>query len=157
MAEMTRVSKTTVGLNGLMSTLEDLVKEWKPKPMATETAYSNALAAHLRGALPEDARVEREYRHAGTTTDVGVIYKGLGFLSSEALVFFELKRNLKKKTDYDRLVGQIEGLRPKTSKIFVVLVGDTDDALLGRLREHCKPYTASGFLDSCAMRVLVVK
>ena len=113
---------------------------------------------YLRAALPEDTRIEREYRHAGTTTDVGVIYKGMGFLSNEALVCFELKRNLKKKTDYDRLVGQIEGLRPKKNNVFVVLVGDTDEALVGRLREHCKPYTDGGLLESSgAMRLLVVK
>lgn len=151
------MNKATVGFNGLMTTLEDLVKGWKPEAMATETAYSNALAARLRAALPEDTRVEREYRHAGTTTDVGVIYKGFGILSNEAVVMFELKRNLKKKTDYDRLVGQIEGLKPKKNRVFVVLVGDTDEALLGRLREHCKPYTDGALLSSDAMKLLVVK
>lgn len=155
MTEAVKVNKASIGFNGLMSTLEELVKGWKPDPMATETGYSNALAAYLRAALPEDTRVEREYRHAGTTTDVGVIYKGI---LSGGEVFFELKRNLKKKTDYDRLIGQIEGLRPKQNRIFVVLVGDTDDALVGRLREHCKPYTDTGILaGSIAMRVLVVK
>ena len=154
MAEISRLNKAVVGFNGLISTLEDLVKAWKPEPMATETGYSNALAAYLRARLPEDTRVEREYRHAGTTTDVGVIYKGI---LSNGEVFFELKRNLKKKTDYDRLVGQIEGLRPKKSNIFVVLVGDTDEALVGRLREHCKPYVDGGAFDSCSMKLLVVK
>jgi hypothetical protein len=106
--------------------------------------------------LPEDARIEREYRHDGTTTDVGVIYKGI---VSEDRVFFELKRNLKRKTDYDRLIGQIEGLKPRQNKVFVVLVGDTDDALLGRLREHVKNYTGDGsmFAADALMRVAVIK
>jgi hypothetical protein len=154
MAESGRTNKAAISFNGLMPTLEELVKGWKPEPMATETSYSNALAAHLRARLPEDARVEREYRHAGTTTDVGVIYKGL---LSDGEVFFELKRNLKRKTDYDRLVGQIEGLKPRDNNIFVILVGDTDEALVGRLKEHCKPYTDRGFPASCAMCILVVK
>src|SRR6185295_14837282 len=154
MADSVKVNKASIGFNGLVSTLEELVKGWKPEPMATETGYSNALAAYLRAALPEDTRVEREYRHDGTTTDVGVIYKGI---LNDGEVFFELKRNLRKKTDYDRLVGQIEGLQPRKNKIFVVLVGETDPALVGRLREHCKAYTDGGFLGSSrSMRLLVV-
>ncbi len=148
---ITRVGKATIGLNGLMPTLESLLKDWHPEAMSNEAAYSNALAAYLRTALPEDARVEREYRHAGTTTDVGVLYTGI--ISNDE-VFFEVKRNLRKKPDYDRLVGQVEGLKPRKNKIIVVLVGDTDNALLGRLREHCKAYT-NGLEES--MRLLVVK
>lgn len=148
---MSRIGKAAVGFNGLLPTLESLINNWHPEPMPTETGYSNELAKYLRLMLPEDARVEREYRHAGTTTDVGVIYKGI--ISNDE-VFFELKRNLRKKTDYDRLVGQIEGLKPRKNKIFVVLVGDTDDELAGRLREHCKQYM-DGF--DASMRLLVVK
>ncbi len=147
----TRVGKAIVGLNGLMTTLESLLKSWHPEAMPSEAGYSDALATYLRMSLPEDTRVEREYRHGGTTTDVGVLYTGI---ISNDQVFFELKRNLKKKTDYDRLVGQVEGLKPRKNKLIVVLVGDTDDALLGRLREHCKEYT-SDFGDR--MRLLVVK
>jgi hypothetical protein len=53
-------------------------------------------------------------------------------LDSDELAF-ELKVNLKKKTDFDRLVGQIEGLEPRKNKVLVVLIGDTDPMYLGRL------------------------
>jgi hypothetical protein len=56
------------------------------------------------------------------------------------LVLIELKRNLQKKSDYDRLVGQIEGLKPKKNSIVVALVGDTDPALLGRLQDQFRTY-----------------
>lgn len=83
-------------------------------------------------SVPDDARVEKEYRHRGTTMDIYVTWKGI--LQSDGLTF-ELKKDLTKKTDFDRLVGQIEGLDPVKNKVIVVLVGKTDKALLGRLRE----------------------
>lgn len=60
-----------------------------------------------------------------------------GLMTSDE-VFFEVKRNLQKKTDYDRLVGQITALDPSKRKIIVVLVGDTSKELLGRLMQQFK-------------------
>ena len=57
-----------------------------------------------------------------------------GVIESDELAF-ELKLNLKKKTDFDRLIGQIEGLEPRKNKVLVVLIGETDPALLGRVRD----------------------
>jgi hypothetical protein len=51
-------------------------------------------------------------------------------------VLFELKLNLTKKNEFDRLVGQIEGLAPQENDVFVVLFGERDPALVGRLRER---------------------
>ena len=134
---MGRVNKLQIGVDGFASTLERLVGEWKPPVLKTEPAYSNHLAEYLRTVLPEDTRVEREYRHNGTTCDVGVLYSGV---IKDVAVMIEVKRNLQRKGDYDRLIGQIEGLSPGKHWVAVVLVGDTDAALLGRLRAHCKPY-----------------
>ena len=68
-----------------------------------------------------------------------------------------MKRNLRKKSDYDRLVGQVEGLKPKKNKIFVVLIGDTDPALLGRLKEQFKGYLEEGLvIGDPGFRVVLV-
>lgn len=91
------------------------------------------MLAALRAAVPEDAKVEKEYRHRGTTIDVWLKWQGL-FLSDE--VAFELKVKLQRKTDYDRLVGQLEGMEPQKHKVIVVLIGETDPSLLGRLRDR---------------------
>ena len=69
-----------------------------------------------------------------------VLYSGL--LANDQ-VYFEVKRSLRKKSDYDRLVGQVEGLKPKKNKILIVLVGETDPALLGRLRHQFKAFPDS--------------
>lgn len=60
--------------------------------------------------------------------------KEKGFFGSTE-VFVELKRNLTSKSQLDRLVGQIESLQPKKNFIVVVLCGETNPALLSRLKE----------------------
>jgi hypothetical protein len=108
-----------------------LVRAWPCEPLPTELKYRDSLIAYLRENLPK-AKIEREFRHLGTTTDVYVREEGF-FGKSE--VFLELKRNLLTKSVLDRLVGQIELLEPKEHPILVVLCGEIDPALLGRLRQ----------------------
>src|SRR6266404_1081585 len=110
-----------------------LAKQWQPQALPTESKYRDSLIAHLREQL-RDAKIEPEYRHLGTTTDIYVKQPGF-FGSSE--VFVELKRNLLQKAQYDRLVGQIESLEPKKNHpIIVVLCGETNPTLLTRLKER---------------------
>jgi hypothetical protein len=78
-------------------------------------------------------KIEPEYRHLGTTTDIYV--KEEGFLGSSE-VFVELKRNLTSKSQLDRLVGQVEALEPKKNFVIVVLCGETNPTLVVRLRER---------------------
>lgn len=118
-----------------MSAFESVLKaakHWQPKSLPTELKYRDSLVAHLREQLKK-ATVEPEYRHRGTTTDIYVKEQGF-FGSSE--VFVELKRNLTSKSQLDRLVGQIESLEPSKSSIIVVLCGETNPALLDRLKER---------------------
>jgi hypothetical protein len=108
-----------------------LIAEWKPTQLANELRYRNSLAALLRDRLPK-AKIEMEYRHNGTTTDIYVKEPGL-FGSTE--VFVELKRNLLQKSQLDRLVGQTESLQPGKNAILIVLCGGTNPALVTRFKE----------------------
>ena len=72
---MGRLLKSEIGWKGLVPSIDAVLKSWHPPALKTELAYSDALADHLRAELPEDARVEREYRHEGTTCDLCVLYK----------------------------------------------------------------------------------
>ncbi len=119
-----------------MASLEKAIEEWKPKTDTTELGYRASLVAHLRKCAPE-ARVEPEYRHSGTTADICFKWDGIVF-PSEA--FVELKRNLHQKPQYDRLVGQIEGLDPRRNRIIIVLCGETNPTLADRLRHHYKDF-----------------
>ena len=117
-----------------------LAKQWQPQALPTESKYRDSLIAHLREQLRE-TKIEPEYRHLGTTTDIYVKQPGF-FRSSE--VFVELKRNFLQKAQYDRLVGQIESLEPKKHPIIVVLCGETNPALLTRLMQrYVKPLSGA--------------
>jgi hypothetical protein len=54
--------------DGLLSILE----KWRPPKMATELECRNALFERLRKFLPDKAKIEKEYRHEGTTLDLYV-------------------------------------------------------------------------------------
>lgn len=114
-----------------IETVNKLIGEWQPAQSANELQYRNSLTALLRERLPK-AKIETEYRHNGTTIDIYAKEPGL-FGSTE--VFVELKRNLLHKAQLDRLVGQIESLQPGKNAILVVLCGDTNPALVTRLKE----------------------
>jgi hypothetical protein len=129
-------TKVEIGQNGIVPSIAALLKDWHPSSLRNELAYSKALANHLRTVLPDDAQVDREYRHEGTTCDIRIAY------NVDDEVFLEMKWQLQKKAECDRLIGQVEGLKPKKNKIIVVLVGDTNLSLLGRLKAHFNSYLA---------------
>jgi hypothetical protein len=118
-------------------TIVDIIKEWRPAALSSELKYRDSLATFVRDRLPM-ARVETEYRHLGTTIDVYV--KTSHFQDTE--VFIELKLNLNRKTEFDRLIGQIESLQPKLHSVIIILCGKNSASLVGRLRER---YSSEGF------------
>jgi hypothetical protein len=128
-----------VAWNGLPAAVSNLLATWQPGQLVSELAYKDALFHHLAALIPKDCHVEREYRHAGTTADLHLAWTGV---IQRDEIFFELKRDLTGKSECDRLVGQIEGLKPRSNKIVVVLVGATRPELLSRLRQHCERYTS---------------
>lgn len=147
---MQKLTKGDIAVSGLLPGFVRLVEHWDPGSLDTETAYRDSLLKFLRTAVPEDCRVEREYRHGGTTADIFISWKGLLFNSE---VFVEMKRNLQKKASFDRLVGQLEGLEPGKRKILLVLVGCTDEGLLGRLKSRYARFTGGDFDESIAIVV----
>src|SRR5260370_7061590 len=95
-----------------------LAKEWQPQTLPSELKYRDSLITHLRERLRNAIKIESEYRHLGTTIDIYVKQSGF-WRPSE--VFVELKRNLLSKGQLDRLVGQIESLKPEKNAITAVL------------------------------------
>ncbi len=108
-----------------------LIRDWHSEVLPTELKYRDSLTGFLRAGLG-NAKIENEYRHEGTTIDIYL--KLPGFFSSTE-VFIELKRNLLQKAQLDRLVGQIESLKPGKNNIIVVLCGESNPALVTRLKE----------------------
>ena len=125
------LTKADVAFSGLIPNLIRLIGDWQPGGLASELKYRDSALQFIRNNVPSDCRVEREYRHNGTTTDIYLKWNGV-FFNGE--VFVEVKRDLNKKATLDRLVGQVESLEPGKRNIVIVLVGDTDEGLLRRLR-----------------------
>jgi hypothetical protein len=113
-----------------LDTVVNLIHLWQPDRFPKELKYRDSLANFLRERLPR-AIIEKEYRHSGTTSDLYVECNG--FLRTSE-VFIELKRDLLQKNQLDRLIGQLESLKPSKHRIIVVLCGETKPELLTRLR-----------------------
>ena len=99
--------------------------------MATEKLYHKSLEAFLRERAP-NAKSERIYGHDATNADLYLAWKGI---ITKSEVFFEVKRNLSKKSELDRLIGRIELLRSGKQRITVVVCGEVDEGYVARLRE----------------------
>lgn len=152
---MTKLTKASVAMNGFVPRLIELLKEWEPGLLTRELRYRDSLLQYITANVPSDCRVEKEYRHNGTTTDL--FLKWSGFMFNEE-VFIEVKMNMNKKPTLDRLVGQLESLEPGKRNIVVVLVGETDAALLKRLKEKYGRYSSGPLLDPLyAILDIVVK
>ena len=62
-----KLEKMAVGWHGLLPSLTKFVEQWQPPALRGETKYRDHLLETLRAAVPGDAKVEKEYRHRGTT------------------------------------------------------------------------------------------
>jgi hypothetical protein len=150
---MNKLSKGDVAVNGLLPKLTQFINDsWRTAQEGSETAYRDSLVRCLRDSVPEDCRVEREYRHAGTTVDIYISWKGI--LSSDE-VFIEMKRDLQKKATFDRLIGQLEELDPEKHKIILVLIGKTDEGLLGRLKSRYEKFITRHLSSGGTMAIIV--
>ena len=107
----------------------------------------------MKKVLPEDAQLEKEYRHNGTTADLWINWNGLVF-SNE--VFLELKVRLTRKSECDRLIGQIEGLDPKKNNIVVVIIDESDERLVERVKNSYSSYLDDMY-ESMAVLTVDVK
>lgn len=138
---MPLLTKARLAVNGLVGSLVELFEaEWKPAELPLETKYRDSLLALRRKNVPEDARLERKYRHGGTTADIYLSWRGVVFPDE---VFIEVKRDLRQKKSFDRLIGQLESLDPANRKVLLVLVGEADDGLVGRVLEKYADYLRS--------------
>jgi hypothetical protein len=136
---MKKINKATVAWEGLKSRVCYVIKDWTPGDLKNERAYRDSLAEYIQECAPE-AHIECEYRHLGTTIDIFVKWKGI---FSDDQIFIELKRNLTQKTEFNRLVGQIEDLQPEKHNVIIVLCGTTSPALLNRLKEKYQSWSPS--------------
>lgn len=121
----------------LDSASKEITKNWHPPFLNTEIDLRDDLERFLREASP-DAHIETEYRHLGTTCDLFLRYPG--FFSPSRL-YVEIKLNLQAKSEFDRLLGQLEQMEPRDNNVLIILCGETDPSLLSRVRTRMEKYT----------------
>ena len=115
-----------------------IIKRWTPKKKYTrETEYSDELAEFIRKKLkesqqgilfgcPEEHYVKREGGRSRADIEV------------DGRIGIELKRNLKGKTEMNRLMGQLSDYEDEYKCIIVVLCGEVREETVDELRYKLK-------------------
>lgn len=120
--------------------VREILASWKPAWCPSEKEYEDAAYKYLNESFPKD-KFERQYWRGKTKADLYVEFK------DAAKVVVEMKRDLKDRGEYHRLIGQVyEYLTEWKVEVLVVLCGDNDPALTKNvenfvvfMNEHVKP------------------
>lgn len=103
-----------------------LVAQWeRPPGLDTERALQDSLYEYLQRRLP-GYRITREYAHDRLKADIVI----------EEAVAIELKHDLAHKSEFQRLIGQLEDYAQWGIPLVVVLVGRTNPDFAHRVSEH---------------------
>ena len=117
----------------------DLIKDWKPRNCKKETDYTKSLKKFLdRELSPVDIYVGKESGLESSRLDLVVSKK-----KPYREFAIELKYNLHKSTDFDRLKGQIHTyIAARFKHIIIWLVGNTTHKLDTELNKYNKEMLA---------------
>jgi len=119
-------------LSYIFNVVVQVVEDWVPKKYAKEDKYRDELMRFLRERLPsEDYAVGK-----GAFLDIEI--------NDE--IGIELKRNLKSKTERNRLVGQVTDFLKQHSYALVVLCGKVEQKIVNDLNSSFKFSTLSSSL-----------
>ena len=115
-------------------TVVSLIERWAPFECSAEKDYENSLYEFLHRELP-DVQITKQYAMGRVRADMYIGGK----------VILEVKTDLNRKGEYQRLLGQILELKVRDEWIVVVLTGNTDPHFPKALREHFKDWVGVGF------------
>jgi len=111
------------------------VREWQPaKNYRSELKYTEDLHSVLLEKF-QNSQVTRDDKNNKKGLDIGVTHQSM--YSGES-VGIELKYNLDKTAEYQRLIGQIETKGQRYGHIIVVLVGQTNNNMYVNLNNWVK-------------------
>lgn len=143
-ASPSRIGRTRFGWNGYGLT-KGLIKEWRPRKCKTEREYEDKLEKYLRARF-SGVEVERQFGVGRSRVDICVGRK----------VFIELKKDLARTDQAQRLIGQIALYEQSNiEKLIIVLAGSVNQELLRSVQEVAKSYE-SGMFDFRECTVLTV-
>ncbi len=100
------------------------ISAWEPKTRGAEPKYRDDLVDYLRSKLWSQFSFTKEAR------------RGLCDISVNRQVGIELKKDLKTKSQIDRLIGQVREHKRDYQEVIIVLVGKTNKDALDQLRQR---------------------
>lgn len=111
----------------LMSVTCDHINSWSPsEEYPREPGYTKDLYQYLTSKM-QNADVTRDDKNNKIGLDIGIRQKSIYGTQS---VGIELKRNLKKTSHQNRLLGQLETKGRQYGNIIIVLVGESDNNMV---------------------------
>ena len=124
--------------------VSEAIHSWEPdKNSENETKLRKNLFDHLRKSLPESCIIIEEYGKERSKVDIAITENSFEKLESENFAI-ELKFRLKKKTDVDRLLGQVLGYKNLGfEKTFIVAV-DSESNMKELLSHRAKDPALTG-------------
>jgi hypothetical protein len=104
--------------------VRDCLTAWKLTWCGSEKEYEDAAYRYLNESFPKE-KFERQYWRGKTKADLHVEFK------DGAAVVIEMKRDVKDRGEYHRLIGQVyEYVTEWKVAVLVVLCGENDPALV---------------------------
>lgn len=110
-----------------ISEVKKAIDAWFPEMCESEADYENSLYEFLHEHF-DDVQITRQYGIGRSRADLNVGNK----------VLVEIKKDLKIKTHYDRLIGQLGDYMKWTGATIILLVGTADPNLKKELVQHAK-------------------
>jgi hypothetical protein len=107
------------------------IKKWKPEKFSNENQYRNDLVKFLR---------KQEFDWYGEVIITKEDGRGLCDIAINQEVGIELKKDLKKKSEVDRLSGQIIDYKRQYDNLIILLVGKTNEDTLDLLKGKIKHF-----------------
>lgn len=115
----------------MFSETKRFIKKWKPEEFSNENKYRNDLVTFLR---------KQEFDWYGEVIITKEDGRGLCDIAINQEVGIELKKDLKSKSQIDRLSGQIIDYKRQYDNLIILLVGKTNEDTLDLLKSKIKHF-----------------
>lgn len=136
------------GFDALFDDSIRAIRSWKPtQKYNNEGKYQNELIDFLRKELNnrQDPFSLGQKKRITISSEAG---RGLCDIGINRQIGIELKKDLKKKAQIDRLAGQIMEFKKDYQDLIIVLVGDTDKDKLDLLKDKMSDLSSEGDIFS---------
>jgi hypothetical protein len=117
-----------------LTATREALEGWAPNNCRTEGDYKKSLYLFLHAYFNDPhIPIRKEYQVGASKVDINI--------NNQVLV--EIKKDLHKKAEYDRLRGQIDDYLSSDLEIIILLIGKTEPQLRKELIRHARERSSS--------------